>query len=499
MVNIPFFSKKNIEHIGANPHGRRILAGMFRLNMIPESVAVDFPTQYDDMKAHFEGYAETSADRMNPMLIRLGAMSESRFTELAVSLAATDAWDVSIKGLSPVQLANPLLPATAIQTLLEKDISDAARGLLRANPNCPRELSGAHVYKTSRNKEEELYYAMGIAKYGSLHEPENEEFLLEHMERPDTQHIANMLAWRDDISEPLLEAIDKQITGPAREVLMKNIAHQSHVTNDLLAGDNLDRGGKTLYLSPAIRVGQLENIFYHAKLSDSERTKDPNECVAVVALHRNTSRDTIDDALEIAATHQFIAKGLKDCQSPSFEYLMRKVHEAKIVECDTTIASNYQRASPEFLQWSAETAIAAKKTDSMIDLLSHRKFPWKSFSRETLLESVGENQWATLAALESLADANKGEELGDLCAGAYCPAALFSPTLSGVRLEKIAATSPAMTALAAIHPNGGDISIKGLTSKTQKIVRAMRVNSEENLPGRSGAEIGTRDIENLTI
>lgn len=475
------------------PHGNHMLACLIRTNLAPK--AADWEPGFlancslPDTIHLLNGMRPRRGD-VEVMWDR-GLLDEGTYEEIAQELSALG--DEQAKhGLRAIHLAHSNISTEAIVKLFP-DASHPAQAAMMANPNCPK----AYVDLGAIPVEYHLNYGEAVAKYGDIRDDTAANFLLNHViprtksNQPNSRAMGARvnLAGRDGLNESMVEVLANSFESKVYSVLVENPAHAEMVQAGRIVGHNIAqlKSGDTMCLSPALRTDELEALFEDAgRLSRTTTAIDiePESIQAVIATHKNTTRDLID--IHLKNPHGWLPGLLPRSSSPHASYAMQGYLE-KHPEAFPHV-SLMQDASPELLTLATERSFKEHHKMSLLGLVGQENFPWERFDIPVLRANIAESDASSLIALAAAGNRLDGQSLST--AGEDFPIeVMFSPNLSGFRLDKIAKTHKdhgSIPSLAALHPNGHDIDVE-LASREHRefISRCRQFDVENQLSGRA--------------
>lgn len=377
---------------------------------------------------------------------RIDSLS-SIFARMLLAVASSPhGWSACEDGLELIDLMSPVLTGVAIRKMITHGVSRTARVALAANPNYPHGAA-----KVSPRKKDMRLFAFGTAKYGDLTKSENVDLIAEYAlgasEVGSGRAPIGYLLNRDDIPRRLAEILDPLVNIEEYAVLCKMEGHRAfreksrrHMSLDDLMGSN-----KAAKLPPDLTSENLTQLF--TALRGHEPLLASVE--AQVALHPNAPRNLFQAACQSAGTINAIMVDVARSESPHAEWFMQCQNMRREMGA-------LRHATPEGLRWAAESLLREAPA-SLTNVLTHPKYPWHADNGETLKAT---HDLSTVLAARSLFGGSRFDHADDMI-NKFPGSLLFSEKLSGVQLEKLASAHPEFEALAACHPNGGEIHVEG--------------------------------------
>lgn len=110
--------------------------------------------------------------------------------------------------------------------------------------------------------------------------------------------------------------------------------------------------------------------------------------------------------------------------------------------------------------WAVEKLTSKNSPADRARILCHPNFPWQKSDQDKILAATNIAIVDVVFAARHLHRHITGDAFPEQRMSGFPGASLFSPSISAVRLEKIVAEHPEQAAMAACHPNGGDIEVK---------------------------------------
>lgn len=488
-----FTMPPSIDNIISNPHGERMLASLVVLNMPGTKEWGPLFVERCHENVGREFFCDTKT-RVSPVdFLNRGWMSAKELSTRAIDLVALPAWNSECAGLKPIDLANPLLSGDLIVELmssLDSENPNPGQAALYANPNNPASIDRA-LRKLPRGYIP--FYLCALAKHGNIQDPKVELYVKQQIIEFDDGLLSatqltqaqQALAMRKDLTPTLAESLDAKCAPSVFYKLVGNEMHQSLVLADKLPGHNfLNLRGEPVSLSPALTRERIQELWTWSESGATSTHPSGQEFQAELAAHENSTPEMMDQALNEPDIKFLYAPRIAYSKKPAeaINKDIKSLLEARLI--DGSIIGSIPGASSENLFTAAEKYARETTTDrdhNLEALCTHPNFPWERITPKTHLHTVSGESAPLLACSKAL----NSKVTPTVTEGAEV-SLLFVPTLSGYRLSALAKEHPDLTALAALHPNGWDISVKHLPERA--IVENIRGKSA--LAGRSEATIG---------
>lgn len=493
--NLMFASPTTVKRLMKTPHASHTLACMVRMNCSSAPWEKAFLEECSMPETFHLLQGTSPRNEIAATLLDRGLLDE-QFLLAAAGLCSVGAVGTRA-GLSTIHLANKLLPSEEIARLFPTATA-AAQAALMANPNYPIGGDDCNILPESLM----LQHGAALAKYGDIDFPPHLNFFLTHVmpvhefsgEDADRSRVRKVLAARPELSGLLLEMMGKTRDGAAFEVLVQNPAHMEQVRVGAATASNISRleVGTALSLSPAMHVSELESMYKHAEaLADGGVSHRVIQAYA--ASHVNAPLEMVEHHLE--APHPWFTDLITRSESPHASFAMRALiaREPELIPRVRDMADS----SAELLSAAATEALKGPQNAHILGIVTQPKFPWKEFNISVLERHISEGNKNEFFAAAASANALDYNETTKVCEE-YPAAALFSPTLSGFRLDKIAAKSPELAAVAALHPNGQYVDLDAVPIEHQEFVQAQRARSDGSLTAKTSPPRHERK-QNLAI
>lgn len=498
-MKFPNFSiPASLDNMTQHPHGARMLAACVALEMpyvfgwspmflrrCPDEIGREF-------------FCTPTDHIPESILFARGWLDPHHIETIATSVADMPSWDDAAGGITQVELANPAISRKLVGKLLKAQDSPGATdaiAALYANPNCEH---GHELATSSLSKEGLRNYVRALAKHGDLSNPDVEGFLRKNLlqggqvemstdeKLTPQQHLAD----RDTLTPGLCFALDSFGVEGTYERLIRNPMHELLVKRGTVDGHNISRphlSGQVL-LSAALTKEKIAELWSQAADPAEHSSFKPGQIMAVLAAHENASPEMCWTACtkpDITADYGVALTNSKKT-GPQINDAVESLLSQHMIT-GATIASIAGLSRDCLLEAALkyEGGPSQSRDHQLVAVCSHPNFPWKDVPPDHAIRQKpcqGMPIIELSAALRGKLDVdprwNRVESEHQL-------PMLFNPTLSGHRLAKIAEKHPALAGLAALHPNGADVSIKNLPSEERVIVGAIRANLSVSLSGRS--------------
>lgn len=388
-------------------------------------------------------------------------------------------------------LANPLLSEAHLQSIIKANPENSeVLGSILANPNCPRSLNSPD----KPNSKISSYYEVALSIYGDLTNPATME-ALEHIMSMDSQasplsvlfsaqrHTClSHLISRDDLPAPVVRKLDPILTPPMFETLAKSETHRHLVKDGILTGMNstINTDNWKLVVSPEVSAEVLVSKFRQTKVDDYDTRR-------TLASHVNAPPSMVEEVInthdpEVTTTFAHL---LVENQNPHAEPALINIR-SKFQNSDyPDNLGSLLVISPSLLETASEEAIESRNWSAVASSMCHPNFPWGKqgkFPLDLLSNMDEEYLMAALAARAASGVVTNDDYENANANLTDATALLFAPNLSSHRLGKLVEKHPGLTPLAAVHPNGFDISTESLEPEVREIVERTRVAP---LPGYS--------------
>ena len=283
--------------------------------------------------------------------------------------------------------------------------------------------------------------------------------------------VMEHLVKRADLSDELAVAFHKSTMGSdqSHHELFRNQTHQKLVKEGNLDGFLLLVGTEQYAVSPAVEPEKFRRVYDEETGPASRRT-----------------------SLLYAA------------QCPEAIYLVEKECTDLLADADflrySPYAKSYLAEIPRSTFWDTfrsgflDTQI---EYNAGLQSLSFSSIPFDAITPDNLRAAFDGSGKANAAfIIGALSSRAFAESLGPMDGTAQDLARALSPSASGLQLEKFAGLHPEMAALAACHPNGGDVQLRAVTER--QIDAVARIRGTVLLPGRARMSSG-QDVDSLAI
>lgn len=437
---------------------------------------------------------KTEAD----VLLTRNLLSKNRDAEIGQVLASQLNWANLGGNMSVVHLANPRFGADAVTEMLKSFPPPAlASAALMANPNCPRE----HRRRDCLSMEHRRHYQEALSMYGDFSEQDTLAELTEILfpsstsvpgkskkdEQGREKHRGKCL-WhlvhRQELPRNFAIELDSFSEGSRFEALAKTKAHRQLVKEGTLLGIKKPKEGTLMSLSPEITTERLSALFSEPAGSD---------VLCVIASHPNAAPELTKQIVEcdLEEIPPFFAFQLVAKQIPGAAETIKAIRETHPDSQFPSNMSELENVSGALLNEAFKDVSKHGRWWEAAQIACNPKFPWKE--NQTLPNDlVSLMPHADMMGLQ-VARASAGIVTQEAFDSAMetsqdAPSVLFAPNLSSRRLEQLTGKYPSLTAFAAVHPNGFDVSLAGLATKERELVETIRPNPLSGASGTRGAE-----------
>ena len=519
-MDYPLFDDKiTLSHVMDHPHGRRMICAI--VSLVP-------PNKLEFSKAFFSFLSSPEnrrsvlplvSDSFSPMMrFRMTLQSDGSFCEACDDLSSADAYamrqnaedpgdDFASGHLDMLDLASPLLTKKAVVGLFTASGTSAnSKTVLRANPNCPDDLKGSFT-------DEDLpLLARVSARYGDLDDPAvvdtiERGLLIRDGGKPTRilcvttrTDVMSLLLLRPKLNSLVVPVMDRYATSKEHALLETVPEYQAYV-QDRFRGNEVSLAEilSSQYETKIPRFVTSENL---AKLYEAagKKTK-PARPLSVtarlrvsIALHPNADRKLLEKVLTSSEERSCLATQIDGTKSPHADWLIRAGGSTGAPFLKPYVCGTIKSIEPSTLLWAA--SLPDGSPNSVTRKLCHPNFPWREANVDAILAKNNVSRKDVVLAAVCLSHASGPAFERTLETESY--AMLFSPSLSGVRLAKIASKFPELAPLAACHPNGGDIVIRD--AATRSVIERFRTKfNEPMLRGRAGIDSSDKTTTKLEL
>lgn len=492
--------------LGRDKHASVILATAARLGMASGFWVRPFlhsvPAEpireiIQDMEGEFIG----------DILIKKKVLSPEQFlsqVEPIVATATKHLAEDEKTTVNSIHLANPLIPSDKVASLmLPLPRESSIRAALMANSNCPPELAPPNENTTQFAWQ----YEKALAMYGDLSNPFTKK-TIEGLLEPETpsvgedslrSHIEDcqtLLAAREDLPASIIKQLDAVARPEVFQILIKSASHQSLVKSGHLSGMNKQYPGEDwrLFISPVVGIGGLQ-----AKWRETEDSEAVSK--QMIAAHPNAYTFMVDEIIHkrIPGYSTTFPTQLIENQSSNTERAVNALKKlSPSAKYPSTIGSLVD-ISPETLVAAYNEAVEDQKWSRAAACMCNKKFQWRKhdqFPPELRQSMIEEDLMAALAARAVSGMVSQDDCDNAIKSSQSATALLFAQNLSSRRIGKIVENHPQLTALAAVHPNGFDVSTKDLAPEIRVVVERNRTTP---LPGPSSNPCNSKQSDVLSI
>lgn len=495
--SIRFNIPESLTNIMRDPHGLHMLGLLARANVpgsehwLPRYIE-ECP---DDVgRKMFEDYPHDGPHA--PRIMTRGWLPDTAIEEVATAIVK----QTLETPISNRLLASPKLSKKAVIGLmsLSHGKPSSIHASLYANPNYPDGIAqGSALPSKYRGA-----YIEALAEHGDLKDPEVVSLLTtDLLTSPtgalivgDNRATQKRLAARPDLPIRLAWKLDSLGDASIYGTLIKNPTHQEAVRDGNVEGTNLNTDGvrQNLQISPAVSAESLGEIW---KTVISLPNATPQEvekrelAMAAIAAHKNSTdimRETVRSKAK-SVTDQYV-RFLRENTHPETDGEIEWLYYRDCKECPLSIAT-ISTIAPQILFNAAREIATANTNDRdtvLLALCSNPNFPWNEVEPESKINVVTEGE-APFACCKALGGALSHRQLLENLASPDPIPALFSPSLTGFRLEKLAMQHPSLAMPAALHPNGQNVSIEQIPEEQRRFVARHRQEAE--LSGKSNAKV----------
>lgn len=423
--------------------------------------------------------------------------------DMIKKLSESRDWEFEVFGLGLVDLASPAISTPVIRDLIKSPrTSDIARTILRLNPNCPQE-AGNRVPHDGALPVLPANALLALAKHGDLTKAQNQRRLQGFVEstagadKAVLEKTCITLANREDIPPKLAEAIHPHVYGETLRTLEGTEGHRQFIQEELKGKSAFEDfiSFKSLDLPRDFPAEKIEE-FYNKLKTVAWGDTLIFEARVKLALLPNASKSLMDRVTDSETRCHMLKQHLKNETGPVAEYGIRSIfnHHPNGFN-PSELVSKLKNPSQEIIDWAFKVS-PKPPADIVFALVSKPNFPWQNHTFEELTEKVAVGHRASIIATMFLAGASYPEMTNDPQI-ALSEAALFSAKTSARRLEAIAKISTESAMLAAMHPNGGDLTPP--TKESSKLVATFRSKfTPQPLAGKQTIELPT-DKEGIVI
>jgi len=461
MLSELFTNHESVRNLMLQPHGRRMICGIVALAADKEAPRTFFEAMAG---LHHAEQAEIRSflngrrwPRTNTgAAIRCGLIEtvtiDSPAFESFIDLADENN-SPPIDGLFPRDLASPIISTDAWERLWKVPRKNPLKALL-LNPNANTAYR-AGIPESSFSKP-----IRAAAAYGDL----RDRFIVNLIEKlvfesttEDAQtNCCTILCRRKDLPDDMIVKLDKLTDGAAFWDLSNNPRHASLCQSEQKAGLSDTQpskksyfGKKAIRLYPGMDIAALRDLLKEVtSVNGKRRLQVWQHDAARIAAHPNSDDALVDSVLQLAEvnarlTTTFATKFI----GTRYE---EKVLRATLEKSDKPVhlLGGVRNCSASSLLWAFNAPDDQAKKEV---LLTHPNFPWSCHSGESELTK------AALAA-KFLSGAVTSAEAQCRIQDGHLLEALFDPTLSTVRLNRIIKASPELAPLVAVHPNSEVLS-----------------------------------------
>lgn len=396
--------------------------------------------------------------------------------------------------MSVFALTNPAIPASILKCFMKAPgTTRFAQIVMAANPNCPK------AAETGIQPLEMPIFAAALCAHGDLERPFTKKIIFEHIfGRWNSCGVSakTSLCRRRDLPEDYARELSEKVSkGDDYTSLARTAGYGALTTKNALKGDF---SKMPLSLSPDLSARQVCDLF---EAIASGIFKDGAYAgVAALASHPNATENVVKRSLALAPVRPHLREMVLGTQSRHAEHIIRELSKAIPVPfAARTDVVDIRDATPAGLLEAFRFAEETKQGETAACIVAHPKFPMRDVTEKELL-AVCDNK-ARVEMYMAMSLSVPGLKLLDRDPENYAIPALFSPQTSGVQLEKLAREHPGLAALAACHPNGGEIDVAKLAGKDQaEDVLLFRDKFRDvSLAGKAGAEGGIKVSHMLEI
>lgn len=500
-MDVPEFTSEVLSNLVHNQHACRMLAAMGRLGIGNSTEWLNQLVAIAPVETIRPVLYDNPCEEYTREWLSKGLLSPEKIAKQAVTVAAFENWDAAAAGVASIDLANPLISAESVRSILGGISSKSpCVAALKANPNCPPELRSVEnlTYKDREN------HTIALAQYGNLQDREVHDALITLIVEaapsgpPKYQHAyqaaSRFLCTREDLTESLVLALDSKCSPHSYKSLAKHPLHQIAVIEGKLTGVSAYRNGeaKAVSLSPSLTSELIHDMFHRAI-----KTPDEENLLCALAAHKNAGVDLVKHVLETPSLEQFdfnLLSRFVEGKSPHAErvYDHLKINEPSRIFASTM--SRWSTAPPHALLDVAAEELEKGEWAYMTMVTSNPNFPWDKAGSSFQKEINSQNPEVSVANCCRAASGGLpgADALGCLDGKKSPLPILFARTTIGAKLERIAELEPELAGLAALHPNGGSIALKSILPKHRQIVVSLQIDDPTfELPGRATEKLPT--------
>lgn len=427
----------------------------------------------------------------NSMIFR-GLMPADVLASFAPQLAQKEDWASTVEGFGVSALASDLLSQELLTDLLPI-ASPLAKAAIKANPNSPAGI--AEPLGVSQAQ----MYCGALARHGEMKTALGRARMMDLVVASTNQHAALRPEWRGELClradlpkefiEPLLDTVQAEHL----DSLFRLPASRELV---IAGGLGWRKTASGLSLSPELSADDI------SKCSTFLTLKKMGHRIQLAG-HNNAPDSVFDVFVDKTILNEQNASRLAQAlaSSDGEKAAERLLKVNTISGVSASHVGRCTHASPDIMHEAAKRVFDCRRSDTlaMVSLVSNKNFPWDRWQTDDLLSATERAAHGAIRCAQAIAGHFEHAK-GGLTTPELAVAALFSESASGHRLDSIANKFPALRAAACLHPNGHDVSTKGLSSEHKKRVGALRqLAAPSALPGRSSQKALIRGPAVLTM
>ena len=408
-------------------------------------------------------------------------------------VAKSQKWGEPVwSGMQVADLACPAISERVIRDIFGADeTSTTAKTALAANPNCPRDIR-------REIKPNKKFFIEARAAYGDLNDKETAGVLVAAITtgRKQTRGLlTTIMCSRRTLTPFFAEKLDAAVgdenvydhlaqIGAHRELVAAR--QDTYSFPDYFRKESTSTGKQLLKLSPELTSENLTRLY-----DDCDQavmgTLARGWALARIAAMPNADRALVDRAL--AEGGDWIRPALLAQESPHAEYSMLNCLASST---DIMILAASSRATERGLVAAYRDSLTANARKSRVAIVSNPNFPWDKIPLSQVSANLCEqSEYAAIYCAAHLSGKCTQHDLDQIPAEHAC-SALFNPTLSGRKVETIAADFPGIASLAAVHPNGQDVELHGARARgwAGNVAQKIRGEPVHALAGRGATPPG---------
>ena len=349
-----------------------------------------------------------------------------------------------------------------------------------ANPNCPKEFQKSHASLL-----DSPLYRLAVATHGDLSDKGTIDALTARLGLAATRdETIAALCRRKSLTPLFAEKLAATVTNESDyNYLSKTEAHQefsskqsqTYATENYLFAAKPNPPKFALRLSPSLDTKTVSRIFEDCKKLGS-RLNESEEKLRALAAHPSATKEMVDYVLADTALRDGFQFTDFPKKSPHAEYGLMEMGKKEVKRLSLLGLASNHHTSAEGLKHAFQACLHVEGATS--NLASHARFPWTEIPLDYIISQTHETSKFEVYCAAHLSGKVPQKEL-DKIPAKYACAALLDPSLSSLRLEKLAREIPEVATIAAIHPNGRELHFEQETANANI---ASQIRSQTPVP-----------------